>query len=149
MNEPEPGRFEPGSGLSEPAPSPRLEAVEVPETARGLSEAAPRRRVAVTGSIVEMGERRVGSSFALRCVLADRSGQVALLFLGRHAVPGLFVGASCSVEGMVSERAGELVVWNPRWRPESQRGVASGWAVLSGDKASPHDDDGLEGSPPG
>jgi two-component system, OmpR family, sensor histidine kinase KdpD len=58
----------------------------------------------------------VGSSSGLRCVLDDGTGQLDVLFLGRHKVPGLHVGAVCAVTGRVAMRKGRPVVWNPRYR---------------------------------
>ena len=73
-------------------------------------------RVTLAGTIISAQVITVGSSIAYRCVLADGTGELDLLFLGRPAIAGLAAGAQCSIEGVVTERGGRLAVWNPRYQ---------------------------------
>jgi two-component system sensor histidine kinase KdpD len=73
-------------------------------------------RVTVTGAIISAQVITVGSSFAYRCVLADGTGELDLLFLGRSAIAGLAVGTWCSIRGVVTARGDRLAVWNPRYQ---------------------------------
>jgi hypothetical protein len=73
-------------------------------------------RVTLTGTICAAQTITVGSGLAYRCVLADGTGDVDLLFLGRAAIAGLAVGTRCSIRGMVAARGGRLAVWNPRYQ---------------------------------
>jgi two-component system sensor histidine kinase KdpD len=81
-----------------------------------ISSVRGRDRVRVTGTIVSAQTIAVGSGLAYRCVLADGTGELDLLFLGRPAIAGLAAGARCSIEGIVTERGGRLAVWNPRYQ---------------------------------
>jgi nucleotide-binding universal stress UspA family protein len=72
-------------------------------------------RVKVTGTIISSQTTAIGSGLGYRCVLADGSGQLDLLFLGRAVIAGLAVGTRCRVEGVAAARGGRLAVWNPRY----------------------------------
>ena len=73
-------------------------------------------RVSLAGTIISAQVIAVGSSNAYRCVLADRTGELDLLFLGRAAIAGLTIGMRCSIEGVAAARGARLVVWNPRYQ---------------------------------
>jgi two-component system, OmpR family, sensor histidine kinase KdpD len=73
-------------------------------------------RVKVTGAIISAQTTAIGASLGYRCVLADGTGQLDLIFLGRAAVAGLAAGTRCSIEGVVAARGGRLAVWNPRYQ---------------------------------
>jgi two-component system, OmpR family, sensor histidine kinase KdpD len=73
-------------------------------------------RVKVTGTIISAQTTAIGSSLGYRCVLADGTGQLDLLFLGRAAVAGLAAATRCSIEGVVAARGDRLAVWNPRYQ---------------------------------
>ena len=81
-----------------------------------ISDVRGRDRVTVTGTVVSAQAIAIGSSLAYRCVLADGTGELDLLFLGRAAIAGLTVGTRCGIEGAVAARGGRLAVWNPRYR---------------------------------
>jgi hypothetical protein len=87
--------------------------------ARQVSEVRPRSRLAVTGTICDTEEVRLGGSPAYRVVVDDGTGELDLLFLGRCTVGGLVVGACCSVEGTAQLTRGRFVVWNPLYKLES------------------------------
>jgi two-component system, OmpR family, sensor histidine kinase KdpD len=89
-----------------------------------ISDVRGQDRVRVTGTIISAQVTAVGSSSAYRCVLADGTGELDLLFLGRAAIAGLTVGTRCSIEGVVTARGGGLAVWNPRYQVESAAGAA-------------------------
>jgi len=82
---------------------------------RRLAEARPRRPVLAIGEIVAARTVRHGGAPAWRAEFSDGSGSVDLLFIGRTSVPGLGVGAHCTVEGTCLAEGGRLVVWNPRY----------------------------------
>jgi two-component system, OmpR family, sensor histidine kinase KdpD len=83
--------------------------------AASIGEVRRRDRVRVTGTITSARTTAIGGSPGYRCVLADGTGELDLLFLGRAAIAGLAAGARCSVEGVVTARGGRLAVWNPRY----------------------------------
>jgi two-component system sensor histidine kinase KdpD len=73
-------------------------------------------RVTLGGTIISAQAITVGSSVAYRCVLADGTGELDLLFLGRAAIAGLAAGTRCSIQGVVAARGARLAVWNPRYQ---------------------------------
>jgi hypothetical protein len=95
--------------------------------ARHIADARPQARVAVTGTITAARTVTVGTSPAYLCRLADDTGQLDLLFLGRAGVPGLRPGARCAVDAMAGTHRGRLTAWNPRYQlicAESEPGRA-------------------------
>jgi two-component system, OmpR family, sensor histidine kinase KdpD len=81
-----------------------------------ISDVDGQDRVKVTGTIISTHVVSVGSSDAYCCVLADGTGELDLLFLGRAAIAGLAVGTRCSIAGVVATHGGRLAVWNPRYQ---------------------------------
>jgi hypothetical protein len=51
----------------------------------------------------------------LECVIADDTGQVSVVFLGRRHIAGVEVGRTLVVEGMVGSYQGRLSFLNPRY----------------------------------
>jgi hypothetical protein len=78
-----------------------------------IADAAPRTRTVVTGTIFEVNTVSIGGARSCFVALGDQSGEIGLLFLGRPIVPGLVVGARCTVEGTVRLDGGRPVIWNP------------------------------------
>jgi two-component system, OmpR family, sensor histidine kinase KdpD len=84
-----------------------------------ISDVRGRDRITVTGTIISAQTTAIGSSLAYRCVLADGTGELDLLFLGRAAIAGLAAGTRCCIEGVGAARGGRLAVWNPRYQVQS------------------------------
>lgn len=80
-----------------------------------LREARARRRAAFRGSVSETVVLD-GPGPCFRAVLNDGTGELALVFLGREAVPGIVEGAQLEVEGMVGRFRAEPAILNPRYR---------------------------------
>jgi len=78
-----------------------------------VAEARSRRRVNVTGRIHSVRVQPHGGVASLECTLADDTGGIVLVFLGRRSIPGMVVGAGIVVEGMVGEDGVRLVMLNP------------------------------------
>ena len=51
----------------------------------------------------------------LRCVIADNSGSVTLVFQGRSHVPGIERGTRLLVQGTVISMRREAVILNPQY----------------------------------
>ncbi len=79
----------------------------------------PRTRVTVAGVIERTVVSAAGSSPLLRCVLADETGELDLLFLGRSQITGLESGRRCTATGRAALHDGGLVIWNPRYTLEA------------------------------
>jgi hypothetical protein len=52
----------------------------------------------------------------LQCVLADATGEISVVFLGRRHVGGWEPGAFVAVTGMVGDRGGRLEILNPDYQ---------------------------------
>jgi hypothetical protein len=72
-------------------------------------------RVDVRGVIRAVDAVSLAGTPTFRCVLADDTGQIDLLFLGRAAVAGLEPGKRCRAVGTAAARDGRAVLWNPRY----------------------------------
>jgi CheY-like chemotaxis protein len=75
-------------------------------------------RVTVTGVIRSVSTESIAGSPAVRCVLADGSGQIDMLFLGRESVAGLVPGRRCTAIGRACVHRGRMVIWNPGYELE-------------------------------
>lgn len=80
-----------------------------------IAAVRPQQRVTVTGVIRVMAPGTVGTSPALRCVLADGSGEIDLVFLGYTEITGLKPGLRCTAQGTACAVQGRLVLWSPRY----------------------------------
>jgi hypothetical protein len=60
--------------------------------------------------------RPLGDVPAVEVILADGTGAVSVIFLGRRQVPGIDVGTRLRATGMVGERGGRLAILNPTYR---------------------------------
>jgi hypothetical protein len=82
-------------------------------TPRLICEIRPQDRVEVTGTIITVAALSISGCPACRYTLADGTGQVDLMFLGRIAIRGLDCGTRCTVVGTVATRDDRIVIWNP------------------------------------
>jgi hypothetical protein len=83
-----------------------------------IDQVQPQERVAVRGIIVASVPMALRGCPACRCVLADATGELDLIFLGRIEVPGLEPGRRCIAEGTAAARDYRIVLWNPRYQLE-------------------------------
>ncbi len=80
-----------------------------------IGDVRPQDRVDVSGIIRSAHAMSISGTPACRYVLADSTGQLDLLFLGRLAVTGLERGRHCRAEGRAAVRDGRITLWNPRY----------------------------------
>jgi len=71
--------------------------------------------VAVSGVIRRYRAMSLRGTPACSYTLADGTGEIDLLFLGRISVAGLHPGRGCSAAGMAAVRDGRYVFWNPQY----------------------------------
>jgi two-component system sensor histidine kinase KdpD len=91
-----------------------------------ISDVRSQDRVRLAGTILAAGTVAVGRGPAWRCVLADGTGELDLLFLGRAVVAALAEGTRCTVQGTAIPRQGRLTMWNPRYEIEPGEAIAPG-----------------------
>jgi amino acid transporter len=70
----------------------------------------------VEGVVRSLRVRPLGDVPAVEVILADGTGAVSVIFLGRRQVPGIDVGTRLRATGMVGERGGRLAILNPTYR---------------------------------
>ena len=87
-----------------------------PAQTHPVAAVAYRRRAQVHGRARSVRVRPWGEVPTLELVLADASGAITVAFLGRRRLAGVEPGVRLTVEGMVGERNGKLVMLNPAYR---------------------------------
>jgi CheY-like chemotaxis protein len=96
-----------------------------------IGEVRPQVRADVSGVIRTVRAMSIGGSPACSYTLADRTGRLDLLFLGRVQVAGLEKGRHCRAEGMVAIRDDRNVIWNPKYWIQPDEQDAQGRAARS------------------
>lgn len=74
-----------------------------------------RQRARVAGRVHAMRVQPYGGVASLECTLADETGGIALVFLGRRSIAGMKVGTRLTAEGTVGEDRGRLAILNPTY----------------------------------
>jgi hypothetical protein len=74
-----------------------------------------RQRCKVRGKVTAVRVQPFAGTPTLECIIGDGTGQLSVVFLGRRKVPGLFVGRSLAVEGVLGRYQGRLCILNPRY----------------------------------
>ena len=80
-----------------------------------IGEARWRQRVTVQGRVHATRVHERGGSPTLEVTLADRTGSIGVVFLGRRRVPGIVLGRWMRVSGMTVDSHGRLAIVNPRY----------------------------------
>jgi RecG-like helicase len=75
-----------------------------------------RRRAQVQGRARSIRVRPWGEIPTLEVVVTDGTAALTVAFLGRRRLAGVDPGSTLTVEGMVGERNGKLVILNPAYR---------------------------------
>jgi amino acid transporter len=89
---------------------------EVPEGATPIGSVRARQRARVAGRIKAVRVQPWSGVATLESTVADATGSVLLVFLGRKQVAGIAPGAKVVAEGMVGEHRGRLAILNPDYR---------------------------------
>jgi hypothetical protein len=85
---------------------------------RPIGQVRPQERVVVRGKIRSSTAMALRGCPACRYALADGTGELDLIFLGRVEVRGLEKGRRCTAEGIAAIRDDRIVLWNPRYQLE-------------------------------
>jgi hypothetical protein len=83
-----------------------------------IAEARPRRRVAVTGKVVDARQCLWRGAVAQVFEIDDGTGRLALVFSGVRSIPGMVEGMQCTVEGTALADERGIALWNPFYRFE-------------------------------
>jgi hypothetical protein len=114
---------------------------------QSISQVRPQQRVTVSGEIRSATAMALRGCPACRYELADGTGELDLIFLGRVEVRGLEKGRCCTAQGMAASRDDRIVLWDPRYQlePADEEGchvpgqAAPGQAVPDAGKATASD----------
>ena len=80
-----------------------------------VAQCTDRSRVTLRGTIDVLTVRPRGNTKWLEAEMTDGTGQVRLIWMGRHEIPGIDAGRDLVVEGRISVADGERRMYNPRY----------------------------------
>lgn len=83
--------------------------------ANSIGTCADRQVVRLAGTISTVTLSPRNGAPWLQVVMDDGSGTVNLVWMGRHAIPGVVAGAQVIVEGRISCVDGERRIYNPKY----------------------------------
>lgn len=83
--------------------------------ADAIGDVADRGVVTLRGTIEVIAVRPRRTRPWLEAELSDGTGRVTLIWMGRHAIPGIEAGRELLVEGRVSVSDGVRRIYNPRY----------------------------------
>ncbi len=116
-HEPEPRRANGGTparpGGSPPAAGTTAVRTKTLAGRVAIADVRWRQRVKVTGRVNAVRVQPVAGVGSLECTLADETGGITVVFLGRHAIAGIEIGTRMTVEGIAGEHHGRLAIVNP------------------------------------
>ena len=92
-----------------------LRLAERSKSAEPIGGLRDRQDVRIAGRVRAMSLNHDGGGEELRCVIADNSGSVTLVFQGRSNVPGIVRGTRLLVQGTVISLRREAIILNPQY----------------------------------
>lgn len=85
------------------------------EPVQRIGEAPDRRLVRLEGNLRTITLRPRGGVPALEAELADGTGSITVVWLGRRAITGIHAGRSMRVQGRIGLHGGVRTMYNPRY----------------------------------
>jgi hypothetical protein len=105
-------RRRPARGLLPTLPA----GVVVPAGTVPISSITHRQRVTLAGRVKAVRVQPRAGVATLQCTVADATGEITVVFLGRRHVGGWEPGAFVVVTGVVGDRGGRLEILNPEYQ---------------------------------
>jgi RecG-like helicase len=87
-----------------------------PDGTLPIATLRPRTRAFVRGQVTSKRVQPWAGVPTLEFTLADESGELAVVFLGRREVAGIDLGTRMEIEGTVGEHHGRPAILNPTYR---------------------------------
>ncbi|MFI5041007.1 MAG: amino acid permease [Acidimicrobiales bacterium] len=106
----------PRDGRQAPPPSIIPADLPLPEGAVGIASAHYRERVTIVGRVRTVRVQPRAGIATLHVTIADESGAMKTVFLGRRHIAGMEPGAFVAVTGIVGERGSHLEMLNPSYQ---------------------------------
>ena len=94
-----------------------------PPPTTSIAEVRAQQPVAVSGVIRRYRAMSLRGTPACSYTLADGTGEIDLLFLGRTSVAGLYPGRRCIAAGVAAVRDGRHVLSNPQYWLQAEGGA--------------------------
>jgi len=80
-----------------------------------IGQVQDRRRAHLRGVVKALAAVPHGAVTWLETQLADPTGEITLIWMGRSGVPGIAAGRELVVDGLVSQADGQRRMFNPRY----------------------------------
>jgi len=93
-----------------------ITAEQVPEGSTPIAAIQARQHARVAGRIRAIRVQPWSGVATLECTVADATGSLLIVFLGRKKVAGIAPGAKIVVDGMVGDHQGRPAILNPEYR---------------------------------
>ena len=90
-----------------------LDVSMLPATRVAVASLEPRQRALVAGRVRSMRVHPWGGSPSLEIGLADETGSVTVVFLGRRSIGGVRIGTTMSVSGVLGTHSNREAILNP------------------------------------
>jgi RecG-like helicase len=90
--------------------------LRVPDGTAPIASVKHRMRTTVCGRIQSVRVQPRAGVATLQATLADDTGTITLVFLGRRHIPGIEPGAYLAASAVVGERGGRLELLNPDYQ---------------------------------
>ncbi|MDQ6616386.1 MAG: amino acid permease [Actinomycetota bacterium] len=87
----------------------------IPPDTVPIGQLSHRDRVTVTGRVRQVRVQPRNGVATVEVTLADGTGDVRVVFLGRRHIPGIVPGTYVSAHGVVGQRGGHLEMMNPEY----------------------------------
>lgn len=85
------------------------------EPVRSIEDAPDRQRVRLEGTLRTVTLRPRGGVPALEAELADGTGSIVVVWLGRRRITGIRAGCAIRVQGRIGVHEGARTIFNPRY----------------------------------
>ena len=85
------------------------------EGTEAIGDLRLRQRATIAGRVRSVTIDRRNGGREARCVVADATGSITVVFMGRPSVPGIERGTRLLVTGVVGAQQGEAVILNPEY----------------------------------
>lgn len=92
-----------------------LKLAERSGNAEPIGDLVERQQAQIAGRVRAMTITREDGTSDLRCLIADNTGSVAVIFQGRATVPGIERGTRLLIKGTVTSLRREAVILNPQY----------------------------------
>jgi len=88
---------------------------EFPDDRTPIADLQPRQRARVAGKVYGVRVQPRSGTPTFELTVVDESGALTVAFFGRRSLAGVVAGTRIAVEGVVSEKGGQIAMLNPEY----------------------------------